>query len=336
METKINIAEILKNKPQGTKLYNLLYNINVELDTIVNTGTKIIVWCTDKFGNTDVCHRFYSEFGTIEGYPDGLQILLPFKNMRDWEKFAWKRGDALSCGVDNLCIFEKWANKEYTEFYAKFVTPNYSGNTFKTEKWSKETNEAVIKQYISNIEEFKGGKLNLTTLEIEKTQPEFKDGDVVVTDTIPSMCYSKCIFILKGDLYTKDNKAHSYAFYNISNNHISFDVVDTIIRDREIRLATSLEKLQLFGMLTKEGKYWDSENKQIVDLKPKVKLKPFDKVVVFDELTKKWEYGIFSHYSKNYEGKEVITCIGGCTYFKVLPFNKETAKLVGTTNNVED
>lgn len=74
----------------------------------------------------------------------------------------------------------------------------------------------------------------------------------------------------------------------------------------------------------------------IVDLKPKVRFKPFDKVVVFDELTKKWEYGIFSHYSKNYEGKEVIICIGGCTYFKVLPFNEETAKLVGTTNNVED
>lgn len=27
METKINIAAILKDKPQGTKLYDLLYNI---------------------------------------------------------------------------------------------------------------------------------------------------------------------------------------------------------------------------------------------------------------------------------------------------------------------
>lgn len=27
MGNKINVAEILKNKPQGTKLYNLLYNI---------------------------------------------------------------------------------------------------------------------------------------------------------------------------------------------------------------------------------------------------------------------------------------------------------------------
>lgn len=35
METKkINIAEILKDKPKGTKLYDLLRNIDVELDKV--------------------------------------------------------------------------------------------------------------------------------------------------------------------------------------------------------------------------------------------------------------------------------------------------------------
>ena len=29
MEAKINIAEILKDKPQRTKLYDLLYNVDV-------------------------------------------------------------------------------------------------------------------------------------------------------------------------------------------------------------------------------------------------------------------------------------------------------------------
>lgn len=191
METKINVAAILKDKPQGTKLYDLLYNIDVELDTISTTDTETVVWCTNETDNNTTCHRGYSEFGTVRGGLDGLQILLPSKEMRDWSKFAWKKGDVLSCGVDNLCIFEKWANEEYTEFYAKFVTPNYSGNTFKTEKWSKETNEAVIKQYISNIEEFKGGKLNLTTLEIEK-QPEFKDGDIVVYGKSVAICRKIC------------------------------------------------------------------------------------------------------------------------------------------------
>lgn len=75
MEIKINIAEILKNKPQGTKLYDLLYNVDVELDTISTTDTETVVWCTNETDNNTTCHRGYSEFGTVRGYPDGLRIL---------------------------------------------------------------------------------------------------------------------------------------------------------------------------------------------------------------------------------------------------------------------
>lgn len=119
METKINIAAILKDKPQGTKLYNLLYNTDVELDTIVTTGTKTIVWCIDKIDNNDVSHRFYSEFGTIEGYPEGLQILLPSKEMRDWAKFSWKKGDVLVSKDNVYIIFEKFEDDTYTRFKGK-------------------------------------------------------------------------------------------------------------------------------------------------------------------------------------------------------------------------
>lgn len=334
METRINIAEILRNKPSGIRLYSPIF------------GDCTYCYIHDE--TSDICvKRPYNvmSYFNFEGLYNtaGECLLFPSKEMRNWSKFAWKKGDVLVSDNGKVeVIFEKFVNDTYQSFIGKHHLDNLEDNLYYqnegeylTSIFNTESKDTA-QTYVKTLEKKLGGKLNHETLEVEKTQPEFKDGDIVVMDTIPSMCYSKCIFILKGDLYTKDNKAHSYAFYNISNNHISFDVVDTIIRDREIRLATSLEKLQLFGMLTKEGKYWDSANKQIVDLKPKVKLKPFDKVVVLDELTKKWEYGIFSHYSKNYEGKEVITCIGGCIYFKVLPFNKETAKLVGTTNNVED
>lgn len=334
METRINIAEILRNKPSGIKLYSPIF------------GDCTYCYIHDE--TSDICvRRPYNEMSyfNFEGLYNtaGECLLFPSKEMRNWSKFAWKKGDVLVSDNGKVeVIFEKFGSDTYQSFIGKHHLDSLDenlyyqdGGVYPTASFNIETEDAA-QTYINTIEERLDGKLNHETLEIEKAQPEFKDGDIVVMDTIPSMCYSKCIFILKGDLYTKDNKAHSYAFYNISNNHISFDVVDTIIRDREIRLATSLEKLQLFGMLTKEGKYWDSANKQIVDLKPKIRFKPFDKVVVFDELAKKWEYGMFSHYSKNYEGKEVITCIGGCTYFKVLPFNEETAKLIGTTNNVEN
>lgn len=65
MEENINIEDILKDKPKGTKLYDLLYNVDVELDTISNTDTETVVWCTNETDNNTTCHRGYSEFGTV-------------------------------------------------------------------------------------------------------------------------------------------------------------------------------------------------------------------------------------------------------------------------------
>ena len=54
MEAKINIAEILKDKPQGTKLYDLLRNIDVELDKvhITDVGSYIVCTATNEAGIT--------------------------------------------------------------------------------------------------------------------------------------------------------------------------------------------------------------------------------------------------------------------------------------------
>lgn len=317
MEEKINVAEILKEKPQGTKLYDLLYNIDIELDTISTTDTETVVWCTNETDNNTTCHRGYSEFGTVRGGLDGLQILLPSKEMRDWSKFAWKKGDVLSCGVDNLCIFEKWANEEYTEFYAKFVTPNYSGNTFKTEKWSKETNEAVIKQYISNIEEFKGGKLNLTTLEIEK-QPEFKDGDIVVYGKSVAICRKICKHTLFP--YVSIDETSRLLFND--NPNVSPD---------ECRFAKEEEKQQLFDALAKEGKVWNSDKKQIIDLPKKCEFKPMDWCLMRDirgEECFAWSLCQFAYQLES--GK--YEAVGGMRFEECIPYNEQTKHLLGTTD----
>ena len=235
METKINIAKILRNKPHGVKLYSPIFGD-----------------CTYCYVREDTNEIFVKKHNGLIDYfnSEGLYfalgevMLFPSKEMRVWDKFAWKKGDALSCGVDNLCIFEKWANKEYTEFYAKFVTPNYSGNTFKTEKWSKETNEAVIKQYISNIEEFKGGKLNLTTLEIEKTQPEFKDGDIV---TIINGYEQRCILIFRNIIGDSLNR-----YCILTKRGLFTEGYSLIDKEDSLLFATEEEKNKLFSALEKE------------------------------------------------------------------------------------
>jgi hypothetical protein len=309
MEEKINIAEILKNKSQGTKLYSILsdgecfLNEASEDSIYIDIDNRKRFWC-------------FTVYGSTHSFPNGCVLLFPSKEMRDWAKFAWKKGDVLSCGVDNLCIFEKWANEEYTEFYAKFVTPNYSGNTFKTEKWSKETNEAVIKQYISNIEEFKGGKLNLTTLEIEK-QLEFKDGDIVV--------YGKSVAICR-KIYK-----HTLSFYVSLNEMFGLLFADEVESSEEYRFATEEEKQQLFDALEKEGKAWDVEKKQIVDLSKECEFKPMDWCLMRDirgEECFAWSLCQFAYQLKR--GK--YEAVGGMRFDECIPYNEETAHLLGTTD----
>lgn len=316
MEEKINIAAILKYKPNGIRLYSPIFGE--------------CTFCCVREDTNDICvkkHNGVKCFFDSKGlyYNTGEVMLFPSKEMRDWRKFTLKKGDALSCGVDNLCIFEKWANEEYTEFYAKFVTPNYSGNTFKTEKWSKETNEAVIKQYISNIEEFKGGKLNLTTLEIEKAQPEFKDGDIL---------FVKCndsAFIEIFEYSKKNGDLFDHASLDITNQILDISGKYRIGKDEidEVRLATEEEKQQLFSALKNECKRWNSDKKAIVDLKPKWTPKTFDNVITRVHNKAIWTANIFSHIDQH--GKYVtIGCISGYTY--CLPYNDETAHLIGTTD----
>ena len=338
MEQKINIAEILKDKPQGTKLYDLLRNIEVELDSISHTDYENIIWC--RYNDVDPYDLYgYSTFGTERGWLNGLQILLPSKKMCDWNKFAWKKGDVLVSNNGKVeVIFEKFVDDTYQSFIGKYHLDNLEDNLYYQDEGEYLTSifniesEDAAQTYVKTLEKKLDGQLNRETLEIEKIQPEFKDGDIIVTEGAPYLYYSKCIIILKGDLYTKDNKAHSYAFYNINNKFIDFDIIDTRIRDREIRLATDSEKLQLFDMLTKEGKYWDSKKKQIVDLKPKCEFKPFDKVLVRDYNYSAWKVSLFGYKSPN---NNYYYCCNGSSWIYCIPY-EGNEHLLGTTNNVED
>lgn len=342
METKINIATILKNKPKGTKLYSTVHG-KCTFEAITDEIFKINFY-TSKFGLTQSGECTLIKFGNM--YDDGECIIFPSKKMRDWSKLAWNTGDILVNKDGNAhVIFEGFDDDTYETFNGNNYLWENEGITMcfgeyedelPTSDFSK-ANKEDAQKYIHQIEKRLGYKLNFETLEIEKS--EFKDGDIVSLEIryIDSEDVIVETYIVHGD-YNNGENLNFYTGYrdNISDGVIynSFVRPDkTSVRKELLRYATEEEKQQLFEALAKENKAWDAENKLIVDLKPKIRFKPFDKVVVFDELAKKWECGMFSHYSKNYEGKEVITCIGGCTYFKVLPYNEETAKLIGTKNN---
>lgn len=341
MEEKINVAAILKDKSQGTKLYDLLYNIDVELDTISTTDTETVVWCTNETDHNTTCHRGYSEFGTVRGGLNGLQILLPSKEMRDWNKIAWKKGDVLVCTDGKAeVIFERFDDDNYTSFVGKHYLESYGkdgdlldyeqehfGNTANYTKESDET----VQCYISTIEERLGGKLNRETLKIEKAQPEFKDGDIVFMKGIKDGYFANCIFILRSEYKDGDERAFYYAFYNADDKFTEAEYGNTKVH-YSLRLATESEKQQLFDALDKEGKRWDAEKKQIVNLKPKCEFKPFDKVLGRNEKDDVWEAELFSHYRE--ESQYPFRCIGFSRKY-CIPYNEETAHLLGTTDDWE-
>ena len=329
MEEKISIAEILKDKPQGTKLYSILsdgecfLNEASEDSIYIDIDNRKRFWC-------------FTVYGSTHSFPNGCVLLFPSREMRDWSKFAWKKGDLLinSCGLQ--CIFKEWASDDYTKFngcYSNSRDGYEDVSNAETAKFVKLDNNTAY-GYIREIENRCGGKLNLESLEIEKTQPEFKDGDIVVTDAVPSLCYSKCILILKGDLNTNENSANSYVFYNINNNRISFDVLDTAIRCRNIRLATEEEKKQLFSALKKQSKAWDAEKKQIVDLKPKCEFKPFDRCIwkIRNCEGSIWQASFVSYVDEYGAIPMGVSIDEDLVNLIILPYNDQTKLLVGTTD----
>ena len=328
MEKEINITEILKDKPQGTKLYDWLYNRDVELDTISTTDTETVVWCTNETDNNTTCHRGYSEFGTVRGCHDGLQILLPSKEMRDWSKFAWKKGDLLTNECGFQCIFKEWASDDYTKFngcYSNSRDGYEDVSNAETAKFEK-LDDNIAHDYIKEIERKLGGKLNLETLEVEK-QPEFKDGDILyITDRIVS-----CNFII---IYKNQEGDRIYRYATLPEDNLVIMTKGGFLSDNgglSKRYATEEEKQQLFEALAKKGKAWDAVKKQIIDLKPKIELKPFDKVLVRNRNTQRWHADLFGFKS---DGVNVFYhCVGSSWNFCIPYIGNES--LLGTTDNFE-
>lgn len=293
MEQKdIDIYEILKDVPKGTEFYTSLCG-NVGLSYLEsNKEAGEAIWTENKEGE----YSFNKNGRWMEG---GEVLLFPSNEMRDWSKF-FKKGDVLEYVGDKklkgTCTFEKYEDETKTGFFGRFVkengvlNPNLSAH-FQTVDWVKKHNPAG---YIRFVEERLCGKLNLETLEIEKTKPDFKDGDIVFEEG--NRYYCSAIGVLKKDeqgcfmfdtFLTKDKVC-----YNSEYIHLP------------IRLATEEEKKQFFSALEKEGKAFDDEKKQIVGLKPAFEI---GKLYVFNEEDEDGELTIIGKLIDKNESEDTLT-----------------------------
>lgn len=333
MKKELNISEILKDKPKGIRLYSPIFG-DCTFSFIQGVTDAICVIANDN-------REFFDYKGLYS--PIGECLLFPSKSMRDWSKFDWKRGDVLvSNDGKREVLFKTWVNDSYTKFvglHCLIINDNeeveYDNGTtvFNTNDFKGIEAEDAVQTYINTIEERFGGKINRETLEVEKPQPEFKDGDIAFVES-HMLGINTSLMIA---IFRKEKEVDKYKF---SPALCESNVHDTYLREypvvlspsdiKTFRPATDSEKQQLFDALEKEGKAWDAEKKVIVDLKPKVGFKPFDKVVVRNTEESIWQADFFSHIDVDYR----YACVGA-TWSFCIPYNEETAKLIGTTNNVE-
>lgn len=324
METKINIAKILKNKPKGTKLWTDMF------------GSVTLYVVTDACDAFQVKHHnkepWFDEDGKL--YKEGVLCIYPSKSMRDWEKFSWKKGDVLvSNDGKERVIFVKFQDNRYMRFFGKFFSQrkedgdiDYKSNLDASVNDYTLENMDAAQTYIKAVEERCGGKLNRETLEIEK-QYEFKDGDIAFAD----YGNRQDVFIVSGITGLSEGYS-SFISLDLSSLTLSMGYRTCFFKKDlcKLRLATDSEKKQLFSALEKKGKRWDIEKKQIVDLKLKWTPKPFDKVVVRCGKADKWSIDFFSYKVSN-----GYICTGDAWFGYCLPYNEETAHLLGTTDDWE-
>lgn len=168
MENKINIAEILRDMPKGTKLYSPLFG-ECELIGVDNSKYPIAIKAQRIDGV--ISKGIMKDGRYFDGYEDAECSLYPSAKMRCWDKF-FKRGDVLIDGdLGTAVVFDGWANDDYTEFNTTINHYRISdawgkGDICPTLLYTKATDEERAK-FIAAAEKHYGGKCTPKTLQVE-------------------------------------------------------------------------------------------------------------------------------------------------------------------------
>lgn len=315
----MNIAEILKYCPKGTKLYCTLCG-NAELGEITNIGTIVIRKVADTISTSytlDYEGR-YSHSGEC--------VIFPSRDQRDWSQFRIpvKRGDIMM-EADGTIPFI--ASGEYywgtSPKYICGVDGTDHFNIGTTYGWTSEfyipASEEAKKKLFDKMAEA-GYKWNADTLELEKLEPKFKEGDIV-KDEINNL------YLLKGVL-NSDNCTQYYCELRNSDNKLIYNEgIITRINVMHLISTSTVERNKLLSALVREGYKYDKEQHKLI----KQEFKPFDKVLVRDKDTDPWKADIYL----DYEGENRY-CRYKCArmnYVFCIPY-EGNEYLLGTTDSL--
>lgn len=153
-DIKIDVAKILKDKPKGIKLYSPIFG-KIRYDELIYDLGKYVIVVSDK------AYTHHSFLQDCKFCRFGEPLLTPSKEMQDWSKFAWEKGDILIGKNGCHVVFEEFYDDEYTMFSCKHFLCKTSQDCmyisspreFKTSDFEKDTDLNRIEKYISEIKE---------------------------------------------------------------------------------------------------------------------------------------------------------------------------------------
>ena len=128
-------------------------------------------------------------------------------------------------------------------------------------------------------------------------------------------------------IFKKSEKEYSETYFCYNGRNFTIGYNKRICGD--FRIATEAEKQRLFDALKKDGKCWNAEKKCIEDIKKEYQFKPFDRVLVRDDIEDLWEINFFSH--KANKDEYGYRCLD-CYYIYCIPY-EGNEELLGTKNS---
>lgn len=325
----VNIAEILENAPKWLKLYSPLIG-EVEFTSVYERDGRQIVEVSRH--DKQLTLRL-DEFGRFLG-AEAECILLPSKDHRTWDN--WQEVIFPQCVGS---VITSKMNNEYRWLV--------------TEKGLFALSMRGLKTFLHPLEEMVQDNLRFASpekteeflKELDRQGYKFENGEVVVNDLKNMGCESWCKydakdgdFIRTYDLDTiifsriSNGGAECYVSYNKKEDRLSIPKRGTFYFDIDsiYRPATQEEKDEFMKKLDDEGYVWNQEELRLERKDKEFTIndfKPFDKVLVrLDGY--KWSVDFYSYFDREIN-KYIATSDSSWEY--CIPYNEETAHLLGTT-----
>ena len=261
----MNIIEILKKCPKGTKLYSPIFG-ECTLNKIISKDTFSVI------SNNSTLHFFFCDGRCTN---DGECCIFPSKEERDWNKFqipyVYKNGDIVYLKTKNgrkYVIIIKNIEDDYLRSHIDWWVGSsiwFSDTSFNIEdieehRFATETE----KQKLFKELKVNGYKWNEESKTVEDLNiPKFKDGDILFVESVYPF-----IVIYKEN----ENEECFYKYVAIKNypdcTHI-FDGNGPLCHKKgvsKIRFATKEEKQKLFQAIKEKGYRWNAETKTLEKL----------------------------------------------------------------------